>query len=125
MQVGRFRSKRKDLSIDFGDGDVLELTYDPNFLTPNAEDELRDSKTSAELAKFLEGMLLDWDLTNEDGTPFDISYENLCTLPVTVLGLVTTAIAEDQNEQTRAEGKASPAISPQTASSASSQPGTT
>jgi len=80
-------------------GDVLHIVYNPQGYSGAVEkkvNELRDSEQSAHaVIELLLTMLIEWDLQNDDGTPFPVEAEPMEQLPTTFLADVMGAIAEE------------------------------
>jgi hypothetical protein len=110
MRISQLRNKRVPLAIDLFD-DVLNVVYDPTYLTPEVEDAIEASTTSEEMASILSGMLVEWDLLNDDESPFELTPEKLKTLPTVVLAMVVNKVAEHTQVVVRGQGKVSAAIS--------------
>ncbi len=93
MNITKYRIRTKELTVDFGEGEVLHLTYYPNEV--KLEDILEpESKTVREAAEELTRTVVAWDL-EEDGVPVPITVEALSSLPIQFFLTVQRAIAED------------------------------
>ena len=107
MRLSQIRDQRVDLAIDVM-GDVLNVVYNPTYVTPEIEDELTSVDDSHQMAQLLSGMIVEWDLLEDDTEkPVATDEKTLRTLPTIVLALVVGKIAEHTGETVRAEGKAS------------------
>lgn len=106
MKLAQLLSKERTLEIDI-EGDTLTVTYCPSDLTPELEDKMQTSfetnRAGGALAKYLSGLLISWDLEDENGViPLDT--EALNTLPIEFLNKVAESIIEDSNpKKTNAE----------------------
>lgn len=98
--------KPRAVEADFGDGAVLNLTYDQSLLTPRVESELAGARDSAQMAKLLALLVTEWDLTEEDGTVVALEEDRLLDVPLVVLATVIKVVASDIADDVRAEGKA-------------------
>lgn len=99
--------KTRDVAIDFGDGDVLNVTYNASKLTPRLESELSGASDSEQMVDILLLLVTAWDL--EDGEPSEtvpLDKETLSGLPLLVLATAVRAIAQDIGAAVRTEGKA-------------------
>ena len=103
------RTKPTTASVDLGDGDTIQLTFDRNKVTPawvtvaQRRDEEQDTLS---VPKALADVLLSWDVVNDDGTEFPPTPENIAVFSYPVqtrlLEMVLAAAVP-----TRAEGNAS------------------
>lgn len=107
------RPRPRNATIDLGDGDTLNITYNANALTGPWLDGglLRDAEGDTQsLAKALAEVMLGWDLTEDDGTLIAPTAEEIATLsyPVQtgILDGILNAVV------TRAEGEVSGHTSP-------------
>jgi len=108
MKVSDLSKDRKDLRVDLGDGDEINLVYNPKAYTIEVEEQLEaidESQFKAKaLAIMLEPMLIEWDIVQEVQGDFPPTMENLKKLPVEVLGKIIEAIG-DASRPASAEGK--------------------
>jgi hypothetical protein len=95
-----------ELAIQLFD-DVLNVTYDPTYLTPEIEDAIEAATTSEEMALIISKMVVAWDLLNDDGTPFELTTETIKTLPTIVLAMVVNKVAEHTQLVVKGQGKVS------------------
>jgi len=111
MQLSQLRNKRVDLAIDIA-GDTLNVVYDPNFITPEVEDEIRSATTSDEMCVLLSGMLVEWDLIDDEtGEPVPLEVDAMRVLPSVFLAKVLVEINTDTPDEVAEQGKASRATS--------------
>lgn len=107
------RQKPVSCTIELGDGDAIAVTFDRNRVTPawvtlaQKRDEEQDTLA---LPKALTDVILTWDVTNDDGTPFDPSAENIAVLSYPAQSDLLKRIMEAA-VPARAEGNASPVLS--------------
>lgn len=89
----------RDLTINLGDGEPLQVTYQPGAVTPETEDAFMSKADSQRgglaLAQFLCSVLTAWDLVGDDGKVYPITEKGLRKLPIAFLGMVVTAITND------------------------------
>lgn len=88
-------------------GTPVTVTYTPDVFTPEMEEQVATAPADAQartLAKLLEALLVDWDITKGE-EPFPPVYDNLKTLPVTMLVGVVSGIGA-LIKPSEAEGKA-------------------
>lgn len=89
----------------YGDGDqpelvtALEVTYRPSGYTPIVEDEFKGAiesdRSGNAFANLLDGLLIGWDLVDDDGDEIEPTLEFLRTLPNGMLVKISNAIIED------------------------------
>jgi hypothetical protein len=89
MRLQDIRNNRRPLEIDFGDGDVLALVYQPNVITGRFRSEHQT------VPAFLAGCVAEWDLIDgEEPVPLDAeAIEDQVPEPVRVA--IYRAIFED------------------------------
>jgi len=110
MKLSEIRNKRVELAIDVMGG-VLNVVYDPTYVTPEVEDEIASATDSEQMIAIVQGMVKEWDLVNDDDSPVALDTESLRGLPTIILGHVLSKCAEHAPTVVRAEGKASAATS--------------
>jgi len=99
--------------IDLGDGDSVKITFDANRLTAAwleeglQRDETNDPKS---LAKALSYVMLGWDVTEDDGTTFPPTAENLALFSFPAQQAIMAQLMESALP-TSAEGEVSPGTS--------------
>lgn len=97
MRISDLTRDRRTVAVQIGDG-VVNVTYRPGGITPESEDRLREmiseQRVGASLVALLSGVLLDWDLTDDDGVPYPTTPEALSKLPTLALMAVAQAISE-------------------------------
>lgn len=107
------RQKPVSATIDLGDGDTIEVSFDRNRVTPawvtlaQQRDEAQDTLS---LPKALEDVILSWDVTNDDGTAFPPSAANIAVLSYPAQSELLTRIMQAAVPSS-AEGNASPVLS--------------
>jgi hypothetical protein len=103
------------------EGETVSVTFDRNRVTLAWAAEVKKAREAWDpdaLARTSADVIADWDITNDDGTPFPPTPENLASLPTTVMGRLSDAIAEAATPS-ESEGKDS-SQPPETLSSTSS-----
>ena len=73
----------RDMTIDFGEGNELNLTYDPTVISSNMLMDLKSN--SDELCQILSELIISWDLVSNDGGPFEPTHENLTNMPLALV----------------------------------------
>lgn len=77
------RAKPTTATVDLGDGDTVTVEFDRNRITPawvKAASEREAGEDPMSLPSALAEVILNWDVTNDDGTPFPPLMENLAVL---------------------------------------------
>jgi hypothetical protein len=89
---------RATVSVPF-EGAALRVTYRPGAITPKVQASVfkaqRDQDLEAGLCRPLSGLLVRWDLTDDDGEPMATTPEALAELPAQLLLRVLEAITDD------------------------------
>lgn len=110
----------REAHVDLGEGDVVVVKFDRNKITPAwiQESEQREKSDSQSLPKGLAEVILDWDVTDNDGSPYPPTAENLARLSYPVQAEILGAMVKAA-VPSRAEGNDSsePASTPSTDSS--------
>ena len=96
------------------DDETVTISYDRNKMTTNLLSRVQESNDPAVIADVFAAVIHEWDVTEDDGSPFPPSAENLGKLPLAALKLLSEAIG---NSPPSEEGKDSSGPS-------STQPGT-
>jgi hypothetical protein len=80
-----------------------EVTYRPSAYTPEIEDQLQTAieknRPSGGVADLLSGVILNWEVLEEDGSEYEPTRENLAKLPSAFLFTVINAITEDMQAE--------------------------
>ena len=82
----------------------MAVTYRPSAYTPAVEMEFRAALAANHsgdaFARLLDGLVVSWELLDEDGAEIEPSYEFMCSnLSNAFLVVVTNAITEDMNSE--------------------------
>lgn len=98
--------KLKDLSRDSRtvtvawDGEEANVTYKPSGYTPATEQELNQDMIAnlpnVAVAKMLSGLLVSWDVLDDDGAQIPTDYETLSHIQTDFLQAVLSAVTTDQ-----------------------------
>lgn len=103
------RPKPCNADIDFGDGDMVHVVFDVNKVTPHwvAEAKQRDEAEDVlSLPKCIADVMISWDVTNDDGSSYPPTAENISVLSHPALSTLLTRILKAA-VPSDAEGKAS------------------
>lgn len=93
LNVSDLLAGTRDMVVDFGGGNELKLTYDPNQITANLLVDL--SSDSDELCKILSELVIAWDL-EDDGKPFEPTHENIANnMSLIVVNKIFEAVFND------------------------------
>lgn len=104
----------KEATID-ANGVPVDIVYDPNVYTPEAEAEWMEAEKLGQspgdlAADFLSRLLSRWDMQEDDGSPMPITSARLRKLPFAFLMQIMDGISEDlgkgrNREEKRAQKK--------------------
>lgn len=97
---------RATCAVDFGGGNVLHVEYLPSKLTTkfllemsalaSADGAAMQDKLTEQVNALL-ALVTSWDAFEDDGeTPLPLDFDHLAALPLSTLGTIFKAIAEDQ-----------------------------
>lgn len=115
------RSRPRQALIDLGDGDTLTITYDANRLTTSWLEQglLRDDQNDARsLAKAVAEVLLGWDVTEDDGSPWPPTADNIATMAIpTQRTLIAQMLEAAIPTSEEGKGSATTSSTPNTSSS--------
>lgn len=99
--------------IDFGDGVIVQLIYDRNRVTSAWLDRARGRDVAHDtlsIAKALAEVILEWDVTTDDGQPYPPTVENLAVFSIPDLSQILAEVVKFA-QPSSAEGNASSAPS--------------
>jgi hypothetical protein len=91
----------KSLAVVFDGGVIINVKYDPTFLTPEIEDEIMSipdgerGDANKKLMGIYENLIMEWDLTSDDAKPIDTNAEALYRVPFAITNKIIQAIRED------------------------------
>jgi hypothetical protein len=116
MKVSDLSKDRVDLVVDLGEGDEINLVYNPKAYTIAIEEEMEslgigegddgEKRFKARaLAVMLSPMLVEWDICQETPGDFPPTEDNIKHIPVEVLGKIVEKIGENSRTSSE-EGKA-------------------
>jgi hypothetical protein len=97
IKLSNIGAKQATVTVEYL-GESAEVTYRPALLTPRDEAKLSEMEGKAaidEMVGQLERVLVEWDVLGDDGTPMEITAENLTDLPSNFLLVVMQAVRED------------------------------
>ncbi len=98
MRIGNLVRDRKTVTVQVGDGTV-QVTFRPSGITPEIEDRLRDmiaeQRVGASFVALLSGILVEWDLQDDEGRPYPMDAESLRRLPTVFLYAVAQAVSAE------------------------------
>lgn len=86
--------KEKTVTLDLGDGDELELTYNPYKFNKEFYESLtavEDDKLYHVVADNIKG----WNITDDDGEAMPVSFEFVKTLPLALLQQMWVGVLKD------------------------------
>lgn len=118
IRLSELTSDERTIAVEIGE-ELLTVTYRPGGYTPEVEDAMRSqnekNRPGNGLAAALSRLVMEWDLTEDNGEAVEISLERLRKLPVEFLTRVTNAITTDmrprRDERKNSEGGSQPRAS--------------
>ena len=99
------RAKELEVSVDFGDGDLVQVRYRVNAYDEATEELMfamaAEGRHAAAIRRVCQDTIVSWDLMADAKLkkPIPITEEGLKTVPVPVLQKVYAAIGADRQEQ--------------------------
>jgi hypothetical protein len=99
------RARATQATLDVG-GEPVTVVFDAAKITPGWRREVLTSDDPLAIPSALAGLILQWDVTDDDGTPFPPTGENLARFDFVVLGTILETLIESA-QPSRAEGNAS------------------
>jgi len=84
------------------DGEVVTIRYDRNKLTTGLLASVQEAEDARALAEMYATVIEAWDVTENDGSPFPPTADNLARLPLEVLRALGLAIRDSPTSE---EGK--------------------
>ena len=101
IKLSSLKSERKTLAVSIGE-EKLNVVYNPKAYTPEVEDAVADGfaqtgRQSRGIQSFITGLVLEWDLIDDDGTPIAPTADNLKHIPIEIQGEVLSAIVDDMS----------------------------
>lgn len=98
IKIGSLQGEKRPLTVPYND-DEVNLHYWPAVYTADYEDRVlsltQTERNAGALALMLFELIADWDVTEDDGTPYALTLENLRIVPGTFLSPLFEAIMED------------------------------
>ena len=98
MKIGNLVRDRKTVTVAVGNGTV-QVTFRPGGITPETEDRLREmiaeQRVGASFVALLSGIIVEWDLQDDDGKPYPTDAESLRRLPTMFLYSVAQAVSAE------------------------------
>jgi hypothetical protein len=103
VRLSDLRSETKAVTVHFDAGD-LKVTYRPNAFTADASDKVQaamqdPTQQTDAMFQMIGGMLVDWDLEDNDGNVIDLHdvAQLRAEVPMNVFGRIFMDLSEDQN----------------------------
>lgn len=98
MDLNKIMNDRATAQAKYMD-ETLDITYRPAMITPASYAKLRSEQSVDDLADFLAGAIVRWDLTEDDGNGgrrmVDVTPEVFKNFPVHLLRAIAKALTED------------------------------
>lgn len=108
IKLSQIAAQRATTEVEFEGGAKLTVVHNPSAFTPEFEALIREEEDSKVASQFLIKMLCklihEWDLVDDEGTILGadhvgevvpVTQENLCKVPFTVLGAISSAVLEE------------------------------
>lgn len=90
--------ERLPLAVHFPTGGVLNIVYAPSSYTVAELEELQAAERDvSRVVKSIQDLVLEWDLTDDDGTPIPLDSESLRNVPTNIFMHIIKAVNEDQD----------------------------
>jgi hypothetical protein len=101
MRISGALAKARPLRVQFED-DYLNLTYRPASYTVRQLQEIQDEESKrtdpARVVEMIQKMVVDWDLTEDDGVKVDLANtERLKDIPTPIFMAILREAREDQS----------------------------
>ena len=114
------RPKPRQVVVDLGDGDIINVVFDSNRITPAwmRDAETRDSERDAlSLSKALAEVIMRWEVTDDDGSVFEPNADNIAVLSYPAQAQLLERIIEAAiPSSAEGEGSRNTSFSPSTTS---------
>lgn len=98
MKLSQLVEDRRTVTIPIGSGEIT-LGYTPAGVTPRmfamADEAQNGTVNIGALCTMMAPMLIDWDVTDDDGATLPLTAEGLMDVPIPVLVKLMEAIAAD------------------------------
>lgn len=94
MKVSAIKSKTRKIEITYQD-ETVTVEYLSNVLTPALQEEVAALEAVDSIIKQLEVLVVHWDVTDDTGTEYAVTDENLRLLPTDFLVEVLVGIVND------------------------------
>lgn len=97
--LSKIKLPNKTVTVDFGDVQI-QVTYDPNVITPRLEEDMETAKQRGESATkqflaLLTKWVVDWDLTDDADAKLPITVDTFADMPESVLTPIIKALNAD------------------------------
>jgi hypothetical protein len=94
MKVSAIKSKTRQVEITY-QGETVKVEYLVNALTPALQEEVQALEGIDSIVKQLHVLVVHWDVTDDAGTEYAITDENLRLLPTDFLVEILVGIVND------------------------------
>lgn len=100
IKISHLKNDEREVTVTYG-GEEAVVVYRPSGYTPVTENAMQDAmgdrRPGAGLARLLSGILVSWDVLDEDGDQMDTTYETISKLPVPFISAVVSQVSDDMN----------------------------
>lgn len=99
MRISEALGERLPLAVQFpSSGSVLNVVYTPAAYTVAELEELQKAeRDTSRIIKSVQDVVLEWDLTDDDGQPVPLTTEALRHVPTSIFMQIIRAVNEDQS----------------------------
>lgn len=86
MRLSELFAEKKVLVVPVGDGE-LNVTYKPDAITPETLDRMSNAANAPgeAIVSTVVELVTEWDLTDDDESPYPLTFKDLRRLPISFL----------------------------------------
>jgi hypothetical protein len=98
LKLSELAAPVQRLTVDYY-GSPVRIGYRPGVMTPLEEEKLAEARKAGEttdaLVELMARLMVEWDVTDDDGAPLPITPETLMPFPSALLLRIMSAVQED------------------------------
>lgn len=98
LKISNLAKKEKTIILDLGDGDEVELTYNPFAFTKQFYAELQENKEENSLFTAIVENVKRWSVVDDDGEIIPITVDFLKTLPMNLVMQMWVGVLKDSQD---------------------------